>query len=128
MRLALLVLLTGCEQSASAIKNDAGDTAVQIGNATGTYWHTTDFKTDTKLQLQMTGAGMVLDADSGTMQTFSWDLLTPDAIEIFNCSTTCVLRGLTGISFSTADMFTSMVPPDTSTVTHWTLVQSSTFP
>jgi hypothetical protein len=130
MRLApvLLVAMLGCSQNVPAIKDDAGDAADQITNPTGTFWETTDFMTDTKLQLKLDGTGSEFDTTGNATQTFAWDHLTPTSIEIFMCSTTCVLQGLNGIAFSTADKFTARILPANTVATTWTLVQSSTFP
>ncbi len=130
MRIAplLLVATLGCSQDVPAIKDDAGDAANQITNPTNTYWETTDFMSDTKLQLKMDGTGSEFDTASNAMQTFAWDNLTPTSIEIFMCSTACVLQGLNGIMFSTADKFTATILPANTVATSWKLVQSSTFP
>jgi len=125
---ALAVALAACDQSVPSVKNDAGDAAFEVVNPTNTYWETTDFKTDTKLQLTMDGSGTEFDTEGNVAQTFSWDALTPSSIEIFNCNTPCVMRGLNSIAFSTADKFTAVVLPANTAMTSWKLVQSSTFP
>jgi hypothetical protein len=126
--LTLAVALAACDQSVPSVKNDAGDAAFEVVNPAKTFWQTTDFKTDTKLQLNMDGSGMEFDTEGNATQMFSWDALTPSSIEIFNCSTTCVMRGLGNIAFSTADRFTATVLPANAATTNWKLVQSSTFP
>ena len=123
-----MMIAAGCNQSVPSIKNDAGDSAFEIVSPANTYWETTDFKTDTKLQLRMDGGGTEFDADSNAMQTFAWDALTPSSIEIFTCSSTCVLQGLNAIEFSTADKFTATILPGNTTTTTWHLVSSPTFP
>lgn len=128
MRYALLALLVACSSDVQSTKVDA-DTAFVIATPDGTYWESTDFKTDTKLQLMMNGSGMEFDAVGNTTQSFAWDALTPDSIEIFTCNPApCVMTGLIHVAFSTADKFTAMVPPDSATTTSWSLVKSSTFP
>ena len=122
------MILAGCNESVPSIKNDAGDSAFEIVNPTNTYWETTDFRTDTKLQLRMDGSGTEFDTTGNAMQTFAWDALTPSSIEIFMCSASCVLQGLNTIEFSTADKFTATVLPGNTSVTTWHLVSSSTFP
>ena len=130
MRLVLLtcVAVAGCDQSVPSVKNDAGAAAFQVVTPVNTYWETTDFNTDTKLQLLMDGSGMEFDTVGNVVQTFTWDALTTSSIEIFNCNTTCVMRGLGNIAFSTADKFTATVLPANTAATSWKLVQSSTFP
>jgi hypothetical protein len=130
MRLVLLLLVAsaGCSQDVPSVKNDAGDPADEIESPANTYWETTDFKTDTKLQLAKDGTGSEFDSEGNTTQTFAWDHLTPTSIEIFMCSTTCVLQGLNAIAFSTADKFTATILPQNTVSAAWKLVQSSTFP
>jgi hypothetical protein len=124
----VLVAILGCNQDVPSVKNDAGNPSDQISTPDNTYWETADFKTDTKLQLNMDGSGTEFDTEGNVAQTFTWDALTPSSIEIFNCSTTCVMRGLNSIAFSTADKFTAVVLPANTATTSWKLVQSSTFP
>ena len=124
----MFVAVAACDQSVPSVKNDAGDAAFEVINPAKTYWETTDFKTDTKLQLVMDGSGTEFDTEGNVAQTFTWDALTPSSIEIFNCNTTCVMRGLGNIAFSTADKFTATVLPANTAATTWKLVQSSTFP
>lgn len=128
LQLTLAVALAACDQSVPSVKNDAGDAAFELVTPANTYWETADFKTDTKLQLAMDGSGMEFDAEGNATQTFTWDALTPSSIEIFNCSTTCVMRGLNDIAFSTADKFTATVLPANTAHTSWKLVPASTFP
>src|ERR1700759_2181272 len=127
MRLALCALvLAACNNTVASDKVDA-DTAFVIANPDGTYWESMDFQTDTKLQLMMNGSGMEFDAAHNSMQAFAWDGLTPTSIEIFACNPApCVMPGLIGVQFTTADKFTAKVPPDNTTVTSWSLVKSST--
>ena len=124
----MVVFAAACHEDVPSIKSDAGDPADQLVNPANTYWETTDFKTDTKLQLHMDFSGVEFDTEGNVMQSFAWDHLTPDSIEIFMCDSPCVLRGLTTIQFSTADKFTAAIAPQGTVLATWKLVQSSTFP
>ncbi len=127
--LATLVAAIGCNQDVGSIKNDAGDPADEILTPKNTFWETTDFKTDTKLQLNMNLMGSEFDSDGNVVQTFSWDHLTPTSIEIFMCTPApCVLQGLNEIAFSSGDKFTAKILPQNTVMAAWKLVQSSTFP